>query len=193
SDLKSGERARSTYDRPHRITTNIRYELPWMRTQQGFAGRIVGGWTVSTLMTFQSGSPFTILNGADPGQILRGSLVGNAIRPNFAPGVNPADLRGMSVEEIHAAILAANSIASVFTSVTRANPMGNAPRNFLRGDGLASVDMSIVKDIKIAEGHSLQFRADAFNVPNHRNFGIPLALINTTPATFLDEKATDGG
>ena len=190
---KTGERARSTYDRPHRITTNIRYELPWMRTQQGFAGRIVGGWTVSTLMTFQSGSPFTILNGADPGQILRGSLVGNAIRPNFAPGVDPSSLSGMSVEELHNAILSANSIAAFFTPVTRANPIGNVPRNFLRSDGLASVDMSVVKDIKVAEGHSLQFRADAFNLPNHRNFGIPLALINGTPATFLDEKATDGG
>ncbi|MCI0349295.1 MAG: TonB-dependent receptor [Acidobacteriales bacterium] len=190
---KTGERARSTYDRPHRISTNIRYELPFMRTQQGFVGRVVGGWTVATLMTFQSGSPFTVLNGLDPGQLLRGSLVGNAIRPNFAPGVTAEELRGMSVEEIRAAILSANSIGAFFTGVTPANPAGNVPRNFLRGDGLASVDFSLVKEIKVREGHALQFRADAFNLPNHRNFGIPLALINTTPATFLDEKATDGG
>lgn len=191
--LKTGERARSTYDRPHRISGNVRYELPWMKNQQGFAGRIVGGWTVSTLMTFQSGSPFTVLNGADPGQLLRGSLVGNAIRPNFAPGVDPIALRSMSLQEIRDAILAANSIGAFFVPVTRANPAGNVPRNFLRGDGLVNVDLSVVKDIKVAEGHSLQFRADAFNLPNTRNFGIPLALINTTPATFLNEKATDGG
>lgn len=191
--LKTGERARSTYDRPHRLSGNIRYELPWMKGQEGFLGRVVGGWTVANLMTFQSGSPFTVLNGADPGQLLRGSLVGNAIRPNFAPGVDPIALRSMSLEEIRNAIIAGNSIGAFFVPVTRANPAGNVPRNFLRGDGLVSVDLSVVKDIKVAEGHALQFRADAFNLINHRNFGIPTAAVNTTVATFLDEKATDGG
>lgn len=44
-----------------------------------------------------------------------------------------------------------------------------------------------------SEGHNLQFRADMFNLPNHRNFGIPNASANATAFNFLNEGATDGG
>jgi len=194
-----GERARSTYDRPHRLTGNILYEMPFMRDQAGVAGRIAGGWQIGTVMTFQSGSPFTVLNGSDPGGVLLGSLVGNAIRPNFAPDVDVDALRKMTLPEIRAQVLAAGTPAVFFRALatnggpTAANPTGNVPRNFLRADGLVSIDLNIVKNIKVAEGQTLQFRADFFNLPNHRNFGIPNATASTTAANFLNEGAVDGG
>jgi hypothetical protein len=195
----AGERARSTYDRPHRITGNIVYELPFMRNQEGTVGRIAGGWQIGTVMTFQSGSPFTVLNGADPGRVLLGSLVGNAIRPNFAPGVDVDALRKMTLPEIRAEILAAGTPEIFFRAgatnggPTVTNPTGNVPRNFLRADGLVSIDMNIVKNIRVAEGQNLQFRADFFNLPNHRNFGIPNATASGTAFNFLNEGAVDGG
>jgi len=197
----AGERARSTYDRPHRLSGNVVYELPFMKDQAGAAGRVVGGWQVGTLMTFQSGSPFTVLNGSDPGSVLLGSLVGNAIRPNFAPDANPQELRKMSVPEIRARVLASGAAnPTIFFRAgttnggpTAANPTGNVPRNFLRADGLVSIDLNIVKNIRIRENHMLQFRADMFNLPNHRNFGIPNATASATAFNFLNEGATDGG
>jgi hypothetical protein len=197
----AGERARSTYDRPHRVTGNVLYELPFMRNQAGVAGRLAGGWQIGTLMTFQSGSPFTVLNGSDPGSVLLGSLVGNAIRPDFAPGVNVDELRKMTVPEIRQRVLESGStIPDIFFRAgvtnggpTAANPTGNVPRNFLRAAGLVSVDFNVAKTIKIAEGHNLQLRADMFNLPNHRNFGIPTATANATAFNFLNEGATDGG
>lgn len=197
----AGERARSTYDRPHRFTGNLVYELPFMRDQTGAAGRIAGGWQVGTVLTFQSGSPFTVLNGSDPGSVLLGSLVGNAIRPNFAPDAGAQALRKMTVPEIRARVLesgAANPTMFFRAGATNggptaAAPTGNVPRNFLRADGLASIDLNIVKNIRIRENHMLQFRADMFNLPNHRNFGIPNATANATSFNFLNEGATDGG
>jgi hypothetical protein len=194
-----GERARSTYDRPHRLTGNVVYELPFMRDQAGVAGRIAGGWQVGTIMTFQSGSPFTVLNGSDPGGVLLGSLVGNAIRPNFAPDANVDALRKMTLPEIRAQVLAAGTPAVFFRALatnggpTAASPTGNVPRNFLRADGLVSIDMNIAKSIKVAEGQNIQFRADFFNLPNHRNFGIPNATASATAFNFLNEGAVDGG
>jgi len=184
---KAGERARSTYDRPHRLTGNLVYELPWFKGQPGVAGRVLGGWQVGTIMTFQSGSPFTILNGADPARVLLGSLVGNAIRPNIASGA--PNVSGMSLAEI----LAAGG-ASLWTALPSNGsiPTGNSPRNYVRGDGLVSIDTNISKSIKIVEGHTLGFRADFFNMPNTRNFGIPNAAINSG-AAFLNEKTTNGG
>jgi len=195
----AGERARSTYDRPHRLTGNVRWEIPFMRNQPGVVGRFFGGWQVGTLMTFQSGSPFTVLNGSDPGRVLLGSLVGNAIRPNLAPGVDVQALRHMTVPEIRARVLAAGTPEIYFRALTTnggptvTNPTGNVPRNFLRADGLASVDVNIVKNFKVGEGRNLQFRADMFNMPNHRNFGIPNATASATAFNFLNESATDGG
>jgi len=170
-----------------------------MRDQAGVAGRIAGGWQIGTIMTFQSGSPFTVLNGSDPGGVLLGSLVGNAIRPNFAPDVDVDALRKMTLPEIRAQVLAAGTPAVFFRALatnggpTAANPTGNVPRNFLRADGLVSIDLNIVKNIKVAQGQTLQFRADFFNLPNHRNFGIPNATASTTAANFLNEGAVDGG
>lgn len=182
----AGERARSTYDRPQRISGNVVYELPWMRNQPGAIGRVLGGWQISAIITFQSGSPFTVLNGTDPAKVLLGSLVGTAIRPNIA---DPNAVRGKSITEL----LAAGG-ASLWTALPSNGsiPTGNSARNTIRGDSLQSVDFSIMKGFKIAEGHEFQFRADMFNLPNTRNFGIPESRINTGTA-FLNEKATDGG
>lgn len=193
-----GERARSTYDRPHRLTGNLVYELPFLRNQQGVVGRIAGGWQVGTLLTLQSGSPFTVLNGSDPGRVLFSSLIGMAARPNFAPDVNIQDLRKMSVSEIRRRLME-TGIATFFRAQTTnggptaAAPIGNVPRNLLRSDGIVSIDVNIVKNFRIKEGQMLQLRADVFNLPNTRNFGIPNALANGTAFDFLNEGATDGG
>src|SRR6185436_1780113 len=76
---RSADRARSSYDRPHRIAGNFVYELPWYREQNGAMGRVLGGWQVNSSFSLQSGSPFTPLNGADPAGALASisSLVGN--------------------------------------------------------------------------------------------------------------------
>ena len=81
---RSSDRARSSYDRPHRLAGNLVYELPFYRSQNGFAGKLLGGWQVNSNFTFQSGAPFSVLNGLDPAGALAGinALVGDAIRPN---------------------------------------------------------------------------------------------------------------
>jgi hypothetical protein len=194
-----GERARSTYDRPHRLTGNIVYELPFFKKSQGFVGLLGSGWQLGTLTTLQSGSPFTVLNGSDPGNVLLGSLTGNAIRPNFAPDVSAEELGKMSVSEIRRRVIEAGSPSIFFRAgttnggPTAAAPVGNVPRNLLRSDGLVSIDLNIIKNFKFGADRRLQIRADFFNLPNTRNFGIPNATATTTAFNFLNEGATDGG
>jgi hypothetical protein len=96
---RAADRARSSYDRPHRFTGNFVYEFPFFREQQGLAGHFLGGWQANAFFTLQSGAPFTVLNGADPTGALNGidSLVGNAIRPNQHL---PMDVSRMRVEEL---------------------------------------------------------------------------------------------
>ncbi len=179
------DRGRSTYDRPHRFSVNGVYELPFFREQQGVLGRIAGGWQVSGFLTFQSGAPFSPLNGADPGFRLSGidALVGNAIRPNVATDL---DVSRMTLREI----LQAGG-RTLFSQVTAASPIGNAGRNILRADGINNLDLAIVKNIRISESNTLQYRCELYNSSNTRNYGIPESRVNSTAWGL--EGNTNGG
>jgi hypothetical protein len=192
---RSTERARSSFDRPHRLTGNFVYELPWFQDQRGFVGHVMGGWQVNSFLTFQSGSPFTVLQGTDPAGALNGisGLVGNAIRPNINTTL---PLGSMSVEEIRVAAGAmtcahGTGAACFFTPVTAAQRVGNAGRNMLRTDGINRVDFGLLKNTKIAENQRLQIRADFFNLTNTRDFGVPEGRINNS--NFLNQWGTNGG
>ncbi|MEJ5368975.1 MAG: TonB-dependent receptor [Bryobacteraceae bacterium] len=179
------DRGRSTYDRPHRFAVNGVYELPFFREQQGAVGKILGGWQVSGFLTFQSGAPFSPLAGIDPGFRLSGidALVGNAIRPNVATDL---DLSRMTLREI----LQAGG-RNLFSNVTAAAPIGNAGRNILRADGINNLDLAVVKNIRISESNTLQYRCEFYNTSNTRNYGIPESRVNST--AFGLEGNTDGG
>ncbi len=184
---RAADRARSSFDRPHRIAGNFVYELPYFRDQTGFTGRVLGGWQINSQFTLQSGSPFTPLNGADPAGALASisSLVGNAIRPDLNTTLN---LSGMSVEELVAA-----GGASLFRRlpVSGVQRVGNAGRNILRSDGINNIDFGLMKNTRIGENQRLQLRADFFNFTNSRDFGIPDSTVNS--ANFLNQWGTDGG
>lgn len=187
------DRARSSFDRPHRLSGNFVYELPFFRSQQGFLGRLLGGFQANSFFTVQSGAPFTILNGADPAGALNGidSLVGNAIRPNLRTNT---DLSSLTIPEIRAlcgTAISGNSCPNLFSALTPAQRVGNAGRNIIRAQRLALVDFGIIKNTRIAENVRLQLRADMFNVLNHRNFGVPVGTLNAP--IFLNQWATNGG
>ena len=196
---RNANRARSTYDRPQRFSANAVYELPFYRTKAGALGRLLGGWQIGTLLTFQSGTPFEPLNDSDPTAALSGidALVGNPLRPNLNASL---PISSMTLKELRLA--GGSALFSALAPCTRigttltcapGDRFGNVGRNVLRGDGINNVDLSISKTTRIlGERQLLQIRADFFNLTNTRNFGIPEASI-TNLAGFLDEGCTDGG
>jgi Carboxypeptidase regulatory-like domain len=92
---RRSDRARSAYDRPHRLSGNIVYELPLFRKQQGFTGKLLGGWQINSFFNFQSGAPLTALNGSDPTDA---SLI-TSIRPNVFTNL---DVSRMSMAQLYA-------------------------------------------------------------------------------------------
>lgn len=178
---RNAERARSTYDRPQRFTVNGVFELPFLRNQQGFLGKVLGGWQVNGFLTLQSGAPFTVLNGSDPGGIVTGNLVGTSIRPFLNTNL---DLSRMTVREVQAA-----GGGALFRGVTAANPIGNAGRNILRANGINRLDFGLIKNTRIHEGQLFQIHANFFNATNTRDWGIPEGTYNS-PA-FLNEGAVE--
>jgi hypothetical protein len=155
---RDADRGRSTYDRPQRLSGNFVYELPFFREQKGLAGHVLGGWQFNGFFTFQSGAPFTPLNGADPTGALNGidGLVGNAIRANVNQNL---DYGNMTVEELFAlrgpVTAAGNNLFRALQCTgplapdsTAAQPrylpsatcerFGDAGRNILRADGICN-------------------------------------------------------
>ncbi|HYO81958.1 MAG TPA: TonB-dependent receptor [Bryobacteraceae bacterium] len=190
---RAADRGRSSYDRPHRLTLQTVWEVPFLREQKGALGKVLGGWQVNGFLTLQSGAPFTPLAGIDPGGRLSGidGLVGNSIRPNVATDL---DLASMNVTEMRAYNRNAavnGSVTSLFENVTLQNPLGNAGRNILRADGIGNLDFGLIKNTAITETHRIQLRAEFYNVTNTRNFGIPESRINS--ANFLNQWGTEGG
>jgi hypothetical protein len=182
---RRADRGRSTYDRPHRFSANVVYDLPWYRQQQGVVGHVLGGWQANAFVTLQSGAPFTVLNGVDPTGALAGidGLVGNAIRANVNSSLA---LASMSVEEI----LRAGG-KTLFSAVAAPQRVGNIGRNALRADGIQNLDFGLIKNTRITENHRLQFRAEFYNATNTRNYGIPESRLNS--GNFLNQWGTDGG
>ena len=173
----AADKGRSSYDRPHRLTGNFVWELPWMRDQQGVARQDPRRLAGRSFFTFQSGAPFTVLNGSDP----TGALAGidgagrqrHQAEPEHEPGPveddDPGDHRGRRREPLQPSLRRGRNSAAVRC----AERVGNVGRNTLRADGIGNVDFSLTKNTRFLNGHNMQFRVEMFNATNTRNFGIP--------------------
>jgi hypothetical protein len=192
----AADKARSSYDRPLRLSGNFVYELPWYQQQNGFVGRILGGWQFNSFFTLQSGAPFTPLNGSDPTGALSGidGLVGNAIRANSVaplPTTSAEELFNLMHQGGQRFFARLTCNGALNAPATICQRFGTAGRNILRADTIENVDFGIIKNTRIGENTRLQLRADMFNATNTRNFGVPTASLAS--AAFLNQWTTDGG
>src|SRR6266481_254494 len=161
-------------DRRHVLTANFVYELPWMRSQQGVVGHILGGWQFSGVQTFQTGLPLTPVMGNG---ICSG--LGSAARCNDPAGTgcllgaSPVGCRPNLVADPNAG--APHTFNSWFNASAFANPgatqttVGTSRPGSVRGPGFWRTDLSLFKNIKFNERLTGQLRWETFNTFNHTN------------------------
>ena len=160
----AAERGNSIIDMRHRLTMSYTWELPFgkgraLLNRGGLANWILGQWQTNGILTAQSGLPFTVA--------LQSSTTntGTGSRPD-ASGIRPNDLHTLQQWFDPSAY----SVPAPFT-------YGNLGRNTLYGPGRFNWDMSLFKNFVIHEQTRFEFRAEAFNVFNHPQFGLPNASI----------------
>lgn len=151
------DRGLSDLHAQHILSVNGSYDLPFWK------GTRLGGWQVNTIVTANSGAAYSPLVGFDVDRDGSGS---NETRPDRVDGVDPQ--QGGSVNQYFN--------PEAFT-LQEPGFYGNAGRNILIGPSLWTVDLSLLKNTYITEGVNLQFRAEAFNLFNRANFGLPLSTI----------------
>lgn len=167
-------RGRSPNDITHILTANSVYDIPVGRGRR-FATNMnrwldgaVGGWELSGIFSFSSGAPLTF--------DVPGATLGNGYdtRPNLVGDLNVSH-RGPQLWFNPAALQSPAAYA-----------YGNSGMSIIDGPHNIELDTGLLKDFPITESSYLQFRFEAFNMPNHPNFGAPNTSIgeSTTGQIF---------
>lgn len=180
-DIKSF-RGSSDFDIRHNITANTVYELPFgkgkafINSAPGFVNQIVAGWQLSLLSRFTSGLPATINFGDQwPTNYLNSAL---AIR---RPGVAEPDNRVQFNSNGNPSVFSGPAAASAFMPQY---PGLTGTRAILRLASMTNFDLAAAKRFYMPwEGHTLQFRAEAFNAFNNVNF-FNASLRGDRPSVF---------
>ena len=164
----------ATYDVRNLGVISAVYDLPFGRGQayanslDGFANGLISGWQVNSIVTLQSGFPFTPQLSYNPSN---NGDTRNPVRPFANPNFNGNAILGNPSQWFNPNAFLQPPPNSGF--------YGNLTRDNLTGPGLATWDFSAIKNTTIHERLSLQFRAEIFNLLNRANFNTPSLIVFT--------------
>ncbi|PYV87744.1 MAG: hypothetical protein DMG90_16925 [Acidobacteria bacterium] len=175
-------RSLSAFDARHRIVVSYYWELP-VRKYTGFTGKLLNGWALSGITTFQTGFPIRIQ-----------SLADNELMYSFdfeLPGEprQLAPLHTMKPQNNGNYFFDPNSFTENGTDDTAPpcsagaqfgcfdpsllGTLGNAKRTICCGPHISNTDFAILKTIALSESRRIDFRAEFFNIFNHTQFFTP--------------------
>jgi hypothetical protein len=197
------ERSRATFDLRHSIKATGTYDLPFgsgHRLHYRPLNRLIGGWSFGSILSWQSGAPFSILselgtlnradnfrsyyNTADTSlnyqqltNIVGFQMTGNGPLIIAPSAINPSDHTGTN--GVGVAGVPAPFAGQVFYNPT-AGTLGTLQRRLFSGPWSFDLDASIQKNIRITERQSLELRMEGQNIFNHPTFWTGDQNINDT-------------
>jgi len=159
------------YDATHILSSYAIYELPvgrgkaFGKDMNSVANAIVGGWTISPIISLHTGFPMTPYGSGD-----QSGTNSRSSRPNCNSIANvQGRVPGSGFNGIQWFTNKGNfSVPSVGT-------FGSCPAQlgWLRGPGYGDLDLSLQKNFQLTERYKLQFRSDFVNAFNHVNLNAP--------------------
>lgn len=149
------ERGLSGFDRTHVLVLSYVYELPFFRNSNGVGKKVLGGWQMSGITRFESGTPFSIT----------------------VPGDRAGTGTGGQRPDVTGAITTPKTLFQWFTgtfTLPALGTFGSLGRNVVRAPGINNWDVSFSKRTDLWQRGDqpvqLQFRAEFFNLFNHTQF-----------------------
>jgi hypothetical protein len=190
----AAQRGVSDFDRTHRFVLSYSWNVPGPEHATSAAVQKLGnGWSMSGIVTLQSGLPFSILDSA------AGTLFGPATlyrTADLAPGATLNDARrsGSVSSRVNEFFNAKAFVPAPFVPdgglIDGKYPVsgggtifGSLGRNILRGPDQRVADIAVIKTTSLTDGVKLIFRWEIFNVLNRSNFANPSNDVST-PSTF---------
>ena len=168
----------ATYNATNVAVINGLYELPFGRGKMfasdvsGWSDRLISGWSINSIITAQSGLPFTPQLSYNP---TKNGDTKNPVRPFINPSFSGPAILGKPGEWFNP--------NAFLTEVNNGGFYGNLGRDTLTGPGLATWDFSVLKNTPINERLNLQFRAEIFNILDRANFNTPNVILATLSGT----------
>jgi hypothetical protein len=203
------EKSRSGFDFPQRLVANFGYQLPFDHWVSSAPRRLTEGWQVLSIISAQSGFPFTVNSPYGTSEFGIDTYTGfQPTRPDLAA---PATLSTAGGPQFFSdSVLSGGQSLSQQVFVTPGCPApsvapctvqsrpGALGRNTFRTHSFSNVDLSLVKDTRITEDKTLQFRAEFFNLFNQHAFETPGQVLGTgsfgvASATVLPERQIQFG
>lgn len=187
-------RASSDFDQRHLLNINYVYDVPllkilnatrilkvfnalgpWQKPDDDLSSwhkKYFEGWQISGITIFATGTPFTVLNGGSPNGV--SSLDNAGVAAVIGPGSYPDIVLGAQQP---AAVANPNLIGPLLGNpaqfvAPQGLTYGNAGRNYLNNPSQFNFDLTFVKNFKIRESKTLQFRVETYNTFNHTQFRI---------------------
>lgn len=152
-------RGNSDFDVRHNLQAGMSWDIPALKG--ALVNRtLFNGWGLDARLMSRTAFPVTIKGARLTDTSTGNSYYGNV---NLIPG-QPIYVDGRQYP-------GGRSINPLAFSTPASNDPGDAPRNFVRAFGAAQLNLAVRRNIRISDHFNLRFRAEAFNLLNHPNFG----------------------
>jgi hypothetical protein len=169
------------FDRKFVYNVFFVYQPPFFKGQQGLMGRVLGGWSFSSVLAAGSGSPIEVLTDTGDGQEYGAGDNSNYFGNENALPINPiksghaykgAGYGPLNVNIFKQGPTAVNDFRNPILGLdTRDGGYGN-----LTGLPYWNMDFSAKKNIRVTEGVSLDFQGVVANVFNHNQWLDPIGM-----------------
>jgi outer membrane receptor protein involved in Fe transport len=165
---EQNNRASSDFDRRQRFVASYLYNLPdAYHGGSGFVKKLANSWSLSGIVTLQSGTPFSIYGADSAFEATTGDLASGRTLASAIKSGNVADR------------LSAYFDPTAFVAPTAYGDFGQLGRNIIRGPKQVNTDLSIIKFIPVTESQRVEFRAEFFNLFNNVNFANPVNIVSS--------------
>ena len=164
-------------DIQNRFATSLNYELQYGRNFTGLKRLALHGWEANTIIVWQSGKPFSILNGGTTDVTSATAPAGTAAATSYGNRATPVNSGGSDRPNKVANLAGPKTLNEYFNTANYApqplGTIGTAHRNSEFGPHFRHVDLSLFKDFAVTERATVQFRAEAFDITNTPDYYIP--------------------
>jgi hypothetical protein len=157
----ANNRSLSLFDAAHRLVLSYYWELP-LPKYSGVEGKVLDGWSLSGITTYQTGFPIRITSSSDT-ELMNSFDFELPGEPNLV-----APFQRQSPQSNGNYYFNPNSFA-----FSAPGTVGNSPRTLCCGPGISDTDFAVLKNIALSETKHFEFRAEIFNIFNHTQFYNP--------------------
>jgi hypothetical protein len=191
NNFLTNDKGPSDFDTRNRLVLDSSYDVPWMKNSKW-----LGGWALSSILSFQTGQPFTIFTGpvfgenaqrvsasnvaltSDPNNYITGNFtLPGLVQVQRAISSSAGGVTTITQTTTNCGYAIVTPPAALLQGIVGQPCTGNTGRNQFTGPNFFNTDFAVQKGFKVfGEGRELSFRSEFFNIFNRANYYNPISV-----------------